>query len=372
MDYKLKIHKSLKDINSHEWDKIAKRYFMKTNFLEIAENQDLTDKAYYLEIYQDEELVCIAVLYPQKEYQMYFSLEETLYGKYSKYLKKLFLDFGKTLICHMPYAPSYNTYNIKEGKNTKEIFIFLLDKIKETAKKEGYKTCALLSYKEKEYEGREELEGFEKIFSGYHVVVDISSPDFNTFISNMSKNHRSRAKKELNKFDSEGYKLEIKDTITAEEKKEIYSSFEANFYKYGFTAEQLKINNALLDSIIDSKAPIKFFIVKKDGKITASLMSFIDNYGLINYRVGQNNQINDPVQFFKVSIYGPLKYAYDNNIKSIDLGTGSYKYKVRRGGKLISTYSLIYPINPIKRILLKPLMNIVKKRNIKKHNSRID
>ncbi len=370
MGLEIKISNKIDEIKNEDWDKLAEIFFMKTNILKIVENLELGKKSYYFQIYDDTELVGIAIAYEQKKKALYYTVQEILYSKYEKYSKP-FLNLQKSLVCYFPYSPTYPMYKFKENYDQNLLFSMFLEKLNEIAKKEKYASSCVCGVIEDDFLKIAQKTNFSAFFSGFKIIIPINWKSMEEYKSSIKSHHRAIIKKEIKLFNESNFKLEILENIN-EHKEKIYSLFDGNFLKYNFSKTQVEMNKEFLDELIKTKKNIIYLIEKNEDDLVSALMLLEDDKRFISFRLGHEESCDEKgFSFFNLSIYKPIEYAIEKNKKIIELGSGCYTYKIRRGGQLVPTNILIRPTNNFKNLYLKPIIKILSKRNLKKHNSKL-
>lgn len=370
MVYEIKIVRTIENVDKKQWDELTSFYFMKSNILEIVENLELGKEAFYLLLYYKDTLVGSAVAYGQNNDALYSTLDETLFGKFSS-LVRPFFGLNKSLICYCPYSPTYKMYAFKEGFETKEAFSFFLDALHNLANENNYVSCAIIGIL------KEELallpkNNYYSFFSGFKVRIPVLWKSFDEYASSLKKSHRAIVRKERRLFEGSQYKVEYINFIETQ-KNLVESFFNKNLEKYGAQKDKLVMNKNFIDALLNTKhSNASFFIGRKNQKIISALMFVEDQERFISFRIGQDEVENNGFSFFNLSIYEPIRVAIEKNKKFIELGTGNYQYKIRRGGELEEYYQVINITSKFKRLYLQYVISILSKLNKKKHLNRLD
>lgn len=129
MTYEVKVSRFIDQVDISKWNGLADFCFLKSDMLKIIENLDLGKNSYYVEIYSNGNLAGIAVFYGQYD-STYFTLEESIYGKYLNFVKP-FLGLNPSLLCYFPYSPFYEMFKIASGYNKREIFALISKRLEE-------------------------------------------------------------------------------------------------------------------------------------------------------------------------------------------------------------------------------------------------
>ncbi|MDA3855133.1 MAG: peptidogalycan biosysnthesis protein [Candidatus Woesearchaeota archaeon] len=368
MKYETKISRSIEEIDTKQWDNFADFCFMKSELLKIVENLEIGSKSYYLEIFDKKSIIAIAVFYGQTK-TIYDNLEKSLFGKYYKFTKP-FLTLNPSLLCYFPYSPFYKMFKIEEKYNKNELFELITQKLKSIALEEKYKSYGFLGIEDDDLS--KETRFLMPIFSGFKIKIFTKGKNFDEHITKLSKSRRHTIKKDIKNFINSDYTVERIKKLGKYENN-IFKIFEDNIEKYGGNKEEFKLYKEFLLALDKNSKKVTYFIGKLNGEIQSALVVIEDDSRVIGLKAGQlNSKEKQGFAFFNTVLYEPLIYSIEKLKKNLELGTGQYKYKVRRGAILNDSYNMIKSTSNFKNLYLKPIISILSKRNKIKHSSRLD
>ncbi len=368
MSYEIKISRTIDEVDKSKWDKLADFCFLKTKILGFIEKLPLSKNGYYLEIYDKNILIGIAVFYAQSDC-IYPTLEESHYGKYAKILRPG-LSLNPALLCHFPYSPFYEMFKIDEKYNKVEIFNIIKDELKKLAIENKYKSYGFLGMIDLELE--KEIKDLYCIFSGFRTRILIEKKTFEEHVQDIERSsHRAIIRKEMRLFRESEYSFEITNEL-GKNKNQILKLFHKNFEKYDMHKFDGELAREFVIELDKNYDELTFFLVKKGKKIIAALLVIEDELRLLSLRIGQIENDERGFLFFNLAIYEPLKLAIQKNKKSFELGTGGYKYKTRRSATLYETCSFIKSTNNFKNLYLQFVIHFLNIRNKIKHKNRLD
>lgn len=369
MKYKINILESVDEINSSRWDKFADFCFMKYDFLNIVENLTLGKEPYYIEILDDNKLIAIAVCYGQRD-SLYSSLEESLYGKYFKFVKP-FLGLNPSLLCHFPYSPFYQMFKIDDKYNKKKLFEILSKEIEKLAKINNYKSYGFLGVKEEDIVKKTKT--LIPVFSGFKIEILINENSIEDYALSLKKSHRHTIRKDIRNFKKSSDYGVKKINKLGKDKEVILNILKQNLDKYDTNKKnEFELTKEFILALDENYDKITYFLGTLKNNIISALMVVEDNLRIVGLRAGQIESEERGYIFYNAALYAPLEYAMENSKSAMELGTGSYKYKIRRGAKLFDGYTMINSTSSFKNRHLRYVLSILDKRNRKKHNSRID
>jgi predicted N-acyltransferase len=373
MEYKTKISRNIEEVDTRVWDNIADFCFMKSDVLRIIEKLELGKDAYYLQIYDNEKLAAIAVFYGQNNRTLYQTIEETLYGNYYKLVKPL-LGLNPSLVCYFPYSPFYEMYKIAQNYDKKELFEIISNELKALAKSQKYKSYAILSVADENL--AKETKTMIPVFSGFKTGFKISGNSFEEYISKIEKkSHRSTMRKDRRLFEQCPYSIEKIKKLNGY-KEEVINIFNDNFEKYGQNKHERELTKEFIEQLDKESERLTFFIGKFKDEVISAMMILEDDSRVVGIRVGQvqkkDSNDNHGFPFYNIVIYEPMIYAIEKSKKYFELGTGSYKYKTRRGAELVDCYNMINSTNRLKNSYLRLVMRVLDRRNKQKHLNRLD
>lgn len=371
MKYKIKISRKIKEVNTSKWDEIAKICFLNSQTLFSIENLSLGKEVYYIEILNNDELISIAVFYSQQDSldSLYSSLEESLYGNFTSFLKP-FIGLNPSLMCYFPYAPYYKMFEIKDGYNKQKVFNILSLTLKIIAKSKGYKSYGFIGIDDKDFI-KENSSDLIPIFSGFKARIEVKGKDFCDHINNLDKcSHRNTLKNDIRSLKKIPFKIE-KIKKLGKYQEEIINIFNQNFEKHSKNqCNKEHITEDYIKTLEEFSDKITYFVGKIHDKIVSASMIIEDNKNLFALRIGKLENEGGGASFFKLAIHQPIMYAIENSKKYVELGTGNYEYKTRRGATLRNYYNFIDSTSKIKSFYLQYILELLNKRNIKKHTLR--
>ena len=383
MEYDVKTFKKIDDIDSEDWDSVSSTIFTKHACLkEIEKLTRIKITPRYIAVLKNEKIVATTALYIEEDAE-YFTIEESIFGKYHKFLKPFSLGLNPCLIGHIPIGTIFKSIEVDTTINAQEkIYQLIINSMEKIAKEEGIYQYGFLCIMEDEQILRKVLQEnkFVEKFSSFAVYMDIVWESFKDYLYSFKRKQRNTIKWEFARQKKKGIITSHSLTL-GDNKEEMIKLFNENFYKY--QKRESKTNSEFIHGIYNKlENNIGLVIDKKDDKIVSCDMYFKWEDTISLFKVGQNYKLSEgSASLFNVSIYEPLKIAIKEGYSRIYNGSGAYQYKLLRGAKLKPMYIYVKSSSRIKQAFLRlvfPLLSHIKlikhqrlsfqKKSQKRHN----
>lgn len=369
MDYDVKTFKKIDDIEPEEWDSVSSTIFTKHVCLkEIEKLTKIKITPRYIVILKKGKIVATTALYIEEDAE-YFTLEESVFGKYHKFLKPFSLGINPCLISHIPIGTIFNSIEVDATlKNQEKVYQLIINTMEKIAKEDGISQYGFLWIMEDDHILRKVLlkNKFVGKFAAFAVYMDVVWESFNDYLYSFKRKQRDTIKWELAKQKKKEI-ITFHSLALSDDKEEIIKLFNENFYKY--QKRESKTNSEFIQGINNKlKNDIGLIIDKKDDKIVSCNMYFKWRDTISLFKVGQNYKLSEgSYSLFNVSIYEILKIAIKEGYSRIYNGSGAYQYKLLRGAKLKPMFIYIKSSSKIKQVFLRLVFPVLSQMKLKKH-----
>ncbi|MCK4797960.1 MAG: N-acetyltransferase [Spirochaetes bacterium] len=357
--YKIKIFKSIKEINQKSWDSLVEKdkIICSYNFLKAVEESHINDcNFYYLVIYNNAHKIVAHTWV----YTMSMDIVTLIKGTSKNILNFIREIFPKFLIvkiteCGSPIAlGNIISISIKSGEKRNHILDLIIDTTIDIAKKNNANFLIIRDFYKKDLEFDKEFLrlGMFQAYNLPDVQMDIHWETFDEYLKSLRYNYRRFVKKCLNVMENEKIKVEYVENFktyvpilrklyyncyenAAEYRREILT--EDFFYK---TNEYMKDKSGVL-------------LLKKGQEVIGFAYFLLDDYTARLLYVGFNYETKKKYLTYFNIFYQGLKFAIDNKFKKIELGVTTYEFKMKMGGEVTSLYAYIKHLNGILNFILK-------------------
>jgi predicted N-acyltransferase len=284
--------------------------------------------------------------------------------------KNPFFNINPCLLCYSPLSVIGKGLEVDSEykKDVPEIMSMISGEMEKIAKENNLKYYGFLNITDKDTAINEFNKlNYIKCFTGFEIKATGPWNDFEDYTSAFSSNMRNAIRREIKKHKSNGLEIVIDfnqiepyaDLINKTEREEKGDNYllPISFYK------DLKKNLgekmfAIYDTKDDHIYSVGLFLRYKDAL----------NY----FKFGQNRELTKGTRsIFVIGIYEGVRYVIKEKCKGLFMGTGTYEYKIRRGGKPIPLLLFFKSTSKLNNIWLNLLLALISKIKFKKHMSRI-
>lgn len=359
--YKVKIFRSIKNINKSEWEPLLNQdnAICKYDFLKAIEESKINDcKFFYLIILNDQNKIAAHTWV----FIMSMDIVTLIHGPFKNLidlLRKIFpnLLYIKITECGSPIALG-NTLSIKikEGEKRKEILRFIINTMKDIGISNKAKFLVIRDFYKKDIQFDKELTklGFISTQNLPDVQMDISWNSFEEYMKDLRHHYRRFVKKCFNVMEKENIRVEIvydyKSYVPRLTKLYLQCYENAKEYKREKLNESFfyKTNEYLKEKTV-------VVLLKKDNKIIGFAFFLLDDTIARLLYIGMDYKTKDKYFTYFNIFYQGLKFAIEKGFKKLELGVTTYDFKTRMGGKIITLYAYIKHLNAFLNLVFKVL-----------------
>jgi predicted N-acyltransferase len=369
MSYDVKTFKAIDEIEPEKWDRISTTVFTQHACLkEIEKLSEININPRYVVVERNGKIVAAVALYIESDAE-YFTLEESVFGKYYRFLRPLYLGLNPCLISYIPLGTVFKSIEVDPALKAEErIYQLVVNAMEKIAKDEGLSQYGFLCITADEDTLRKVLEKnkFVKKFASFAVYMDIVWKSFDEYLASFKSKQRYTIKNELAKQKTNHIHTYHYSTL-GDDKDEVIKLCNENFYKY--QKRKSKTNSEFLQAVNKTlKNNIGLIVDKKDNQVVSCNMYFTWKDTLSLFKVGQNYQLSEgSYSLFNVTVYEPVKIAIKEGYRRIYNGGGAYQYKLLRGAKLKPLYIYLKSTSKMKQTFLKLTFPILSRMKLKKH-----
>ena len=353
--------KSIEEVDIEEWDSLSRSLFSSSNWFRVVEESKIIKtKPYYIRVYCNGELSAFASAFIQYD-ELYSNLSQGLLGTFN-WLSPFKLN--PCLLCYSPMSwgrgiEIKNTYKAYSA----EIASLIIEEMRCICHANRVKQYGFANIQDKDFLLQEILlkQGFVSCFTSYNVYMDITWPDFESYRKSLSRNARKTVRKEIEKINEMGIKISMSKTI---DRHEIVPLIENTFLKYNSGENKLTdrffyvLEKHLGDQIMVISATL-------NESIFSTCLCFVTENAIELYKSGQDeDKSRENFVFFSTAVYEPIRYAISSGIERINIGVGTYKYKILRGGKTTSNKVYLKSTSRLKQTVCNyvvPVLSTIKK-----------
>ena len=371
-------HKSIKEINKSEWDKVMKNNnnpFYKWGWLKALEdsnsiNPDKGWQSYFITAWKENNLVAIAPLYLKGHNYGEFIFDNI----FLKLAQKLNINYYPKLVGMSPFSPieGYRFFFL-DGEDNRLLTKIIMKSIDNYATKNKISSCNFLyvdsSWLDIAIESK--LSAWINPKPNYEIKDELN---FSDFLLNFNANQRRNIKRERASIKNQGIEVSVKkgNDINKNLMKEMHNFYEYHCSKWGIWGSKY-LSESFFEELANEEHRneiILFLACQKNSKKIISMSLCVTNGEILWGRYwGSNQDIKN--LHFEMCYYSPIEWAINNKLKSFDPGTiGSHKH--RRGFSLKQNISLHKWYNSRMNDLLKewlPKLNEITIKDIKSINN---
>jgi len=332
--------KKISDIEKQEWDSVVDSDypFLEYNFLNTLETSTCVSEAngwspFHLIVRNKNEITAVMPLYVKTDSQGEFIFDWSWADAYYRNG----LDYYPKLVSSIPFTPAAGPrLSIKKGNKRKEITELVHQAIKNVSDELDLSSMHILLPEVSELE--------EFIKAGFSLRTSYSFHWFNNkyevfddFLCDLTSRQRKNIKKERQKIDAQGIRIErVRGKDISEEMIVcFYNFYQVTYLKRGMSGY---LNLDFFRGVIKLMPESILLVMAKnlEGDYVAAALNFYDSQKLYGRYWGCLAEYDS--LHFETCYYQGIEFCIENNLSRFDPGVQG-EHKIKRGFLPIETYS---------------------------------
>ena len=332
--------KKISDIEKQEWDTVVDSDypFLEYNFLNTLETSTCVSEAsgwspFHLIVRNKNEITAVMPLYVKTDSQGEFIFDWSWADAYYRNG----LNYYPKLVSSIPFTPASGPrLSIKKGNKRKEITELVNKAIKNVSDELDLSSMHVLLPEVSELE--------EFIKAGFSLRTSYSFHWFNNkyeifddFLCDLTSRQRKNIKKERQKIDAQGIKIEkVRGKDISEEMIVcFYNFYQVTYLKRGMSGY---LNLEFFRGVIKLMPESILLVMAKnlEGNYVAAALNFYDSQKLYGRYWGCLAEYDS--LHFETCYYQGIEFCIENNLSRFDPGVQG-EHKIKRGFLPIETYS---------------------------------
>jgi predicted N-acyltransferase len=356
----VKIEQSIDDVPPREWDALTdSNIFASYGWLRTVEQTYIGDDTpRYILIHDSEGLAGAAICYIVTQPGQIHTLDDTLFGRLSKYTSQVGLSFLPSLICcpNSCYGQHFLVRRLHDARKTQAIMNALIETI-ETLASEHKLSIAFPNMMSHEIDLVRLLQqrGYVQTLGLPLSSMAIRWQSFDDYLAHLkrtSSNVVKSIRREMNKNRKEGVTIEALDELNGREDR-LYELISRHYTRHNVKPFPFKKGyfRALLENLGHE---VVIYVARKRNDLIGVCLVFTKEQTshmrmiAIDHRMAGND-----FTYFNLAYYRPIADAIQSGTRILYGGQAMYETKTRRGFKLRDTYIFYKPNHPINKPVVK-------------------
>ena len=332
--------KKISDIEKQEWDAVVDSDypFLEYNFLNALETSTCVSEEtgwspFHLIVRNKNEVTAVMPLYIKTDSQGEFIFDWSWADAYYRNG----LNYYPKLVSSIPFTPAAGPrLSIKQGYKRKEIFELVNQSIKNISDELDISSMHILLPEVSELEEFIEADFSLRTSYSFHWFNN-EYEIFDDFLSDLTSRQRKNIKKERQKIDAQGIKIErVRGKDISEEMIVcFYDFYQVTYLKRGMGGY---LNLEFFKDVIKLMPESILLVMAKnlEGDYVAAALNFYDSKKLYGRYWGCLAEYDS--LHFETCYYQGIEFCIENNLSRFDPGVQG-EHKIKRGFLPIETYS---------------------------------
>jgi predicted N-acyltransferase len=333
-----------------EWDELAnENVYMTHGWLRTLERTLIeSPRPLYVLVCDSGRLLGCAVCYAQKKEDRLLGIDDPLLGRFKHVFPRLGMSFRPALVSPLRFAarcPILIRQDLS-SKDRAQVLDRLLIEIEKHAVSHKLSTAFSTTSEDCEINTALQDRGYIQAMDIPIAYLDITWKDFSGYLSylrKMSRNEAKSVKRQINKNRRAGVSIKNVHSLGGPDNT-LMHLFRLNHFKYergpfkykDSLLRELKSNlgeHTVIKMASKNSQPIGASVTLTKGDVNSQMLIGIDHA-----------LSRDDLTYFNLNIYEEIKGAISSGSKRIYFGQGAYYLKIRRGCKVIDTYTYFKPV----------------------------
>ena len=178
--------------------------------------------------------------------------------------------------------------------------------------------------------------------SSAEVSISVEWASFDEYLRSLSSKRRGTARRDVRQFADSGLTVSVERLGACIDRASVLLAAVDEKYDTGATSEDERAYLAAQVELLDDRSVV--FAARAGEEIVGICLLYRWRDALYGRSVGFDyDKLGDDRAYATLSFYEPIRYAIDEGIRRIHLGTGSWEAKLLRGGELTPLWSLVRP-----------------------------